>query len=63
MSAPPSIAAQHSILSLARADMSGLAAHMRPFLGNIGTMPASDLPDSHKRADFGQYLVSASPIL
>lgn len=59
MSALPELAAQHSILSLARADMPGLAAHMRPFLGNIGTTPSRDLPDSHNCADFGQYLVGA----
>lgn len=59
MSALPEFAAQHSILSLARADIPGLAAHLRPFLGNIGTTPARDLPDSHNCADFGQYLVGA----
>lgn len=59
MSALPEFAAQHSILSLARADIPGLAAHMRPFLGNIGTTPSRDLPDSHNCADFGQYLVGA----
>lgn len=59
MSALPELAAQHSILSLARADMPGVASRMRPFLGNIGTMPARDLPDSHNCADFGQYLVGA----
>lgn len=55
----PEHAAQHSILSLARADMPGVAAHMRPFLGNIGTTPARDLPDSHNCHDFGQYLIDA----
>lgn len=59
MSALPEFAAQHSILSLARADIPGLAAHMRPFLGNIGTTPARDIPDSHNCADYGQYLVGA----
>jgi acetamidase/formamidase len=59
MSALPEQAAQHSILSLARADMAGVAAPMRPFLGNIGTTPSRDLPDSHNCADFGQYLVGA----
>lgn len=59
MSALPELSAQHSILSLARADLPGLAAHMRPFLGNIGTTPSRDLPDSHNCADFGQYLVGA----
>ncbi|AWY43999.1 acetamidase [Pseudomonas putida] len=59
MSALPEFAAQHSILSLARADIPGVAAHMRPFLGNIGTIPSRDLPDSHNCADFGQYLINA----
>ena len=59
MAALPEQAAQHSILSLARADMPGVAAHMRPFLGNIGTSPARDLPDSHNCYDFGQYLIQA----
>ncbi|SQH36745.1 acetamidase/formamidase [Pseudomonas mucidolens] len=59
MAALPELAAQHSILSLARAEIPGLAAHMRPFLGNIGTTPARDIPDSHNCADFGQYLVGA----
>ncbi len=59
-SALPEFAAQHSILALARADIPGLAAHMRPFLGNIGTTPSRDLPDSHNCADFGQHLVGAS---
>lgn len=59
MSALPELAAQHSILSLARADMPGVAAPMRPFLGNIGTTPSRDLPDSHNCADFGQHLIGA----
>lgn len=50
---------QHSILSLARADISGLAARMRPFLGNIGTSPSRDLPDSHNAGDFGSFLIDA----
>jgi acetamidase/formamidase len=59
LSALPALAEQHSILSLARADMPGVASPMRPFLGNIGTMPSRDLPDSHNCADFGQHLVGA----
>lgn len=50
---------QHSILSLARADIVGLAARMRPFLGNIGTIPSRDLPDSHNAGDFGTFLIDA----
>jgi len=55
----PEHSEQHSILSLARADIVGLAAHMQPFLGNIGTTPSKDLPDSHNAGDFGSFLVDA----
>ncbi len=55
----PGKAQQHSILSLAHADIAGLAAHMQPFLGNIGTTPAVDIPDSHNCGDFGAFLVGA----
>ncbi|MGD9711991.1 MAG: acetamidase/formamidase family protein [Thermomicrobiales bacterium] len=57
--AMPEHSGQHSILSLARADIAGLAARMRPFLGNIGTIPSRDLPDSHNAGDFGSFLVDA----
>ncbi|WP_132979478.1 acetamidase/formamidase family protein [Pigmentiphaga sp. D-2] len=59
LAALPGASEQHSILSLARADMPGVAAHMQPFLGNIGTMPSADLPDSHNAGDFGAFLVGA----
>ena len=32
---------------------------MRPFMGQLGTMPAIDLPDSHNAGDFGAFLVGA----
>ena len=32
---------------------------MRPFVGQIGTMPAIDLPDSHNAGDFGAFLIDA----
>lgn len=57
--AMPDNSDQHSILSLARADIVGLAAKMRPFLGNIGTTPSRDLPDSHNAGDFGTFLIDA----
>ena len=59
LSALPGGSAQHSILSLARADIAGLTARMRPFLGNIGTSPSRDLPDSHNAGDFGSFLLGA----
>lgn len=55
----PELAEQHSILTLARADIVGLAAHMQPFLGNIGTTPSVDIPDSHNCGDFGAFLIGA----
>lgn len=55
----PENSEQHSILTLARADLPGLAAHMQPFLGNIGTTPSRDIPDSHNAGDFGTFLVGA----
>lgn len=57
--AMPANSDQHSILSLARADIVGLASRMRPFLGNIGTTPSRDLPDSHNAGDFGTFLIDA----
>lgn len=59
LSALPAGSDQHSILTLARADIAGLPARMRPFLGNIGTSPSRDLPDSHNAGDFGSFLVGA----
>lgn len=59
MAAMPSQSDQHSILSLARADIAGVASRMRPFLGNIGTSPSRDLPDSHNAGDFGAFLLDA----
>lgn len=55
----PEASEQHSILTLARADLAGLAVPMQPFLGNIGTTPSRDIPDSHNAGDFGGFLVGA----
>ena len=59
VAAIPDQSHQHSILALARADIAGLASRMRPFLGNIGTVPSRDLPDSHNAGDFGSFLIDA----
>ena len=55
----PEKSKQHSILSFAMADVSGVVAHLRPFIGNIGTVPAIDMPVSHNAGDFGSFLVGA----
>jgi acetamidase/formamidase len=55
----PANSVQNPILLFAPADLVGVVARMRPFLGQIGTMPALDLPDSHNAGDFGAFLVGA----
>lgn len=55
----PAASQQHSILSFAQADIVGLVSRMQPFMGNIGTTPSRDLPDSHNCGDFGAFLINA----
>jgi acetamidase/formamidase len=55
----PAQSAQHSVLVLAKGDIVGVLTRLRPFIGNIGTTPAIDMPDSHNCGDFGQFLVGA----
>jgi acetamidase/formamidase len=53
---PPS-SGQHSVLTLASADLrGGILSRMRPFVGNIGTVPAMDISASCNCGDFGQSL-------
>lgn len=59
LSALPEGSEQHSILAIARADIAGLVSRMQPFLGNLGTIPSRDLPDSHNAGDFGAFLLDA----
>ncbi|MEM0020689.1 MAG: acetamidase/formamidase family protein [Fervidicoccaceae archaeon] len=44
---------------LAKADIVGTPSRLRPFLGQIGTSPAVDIPDSHNAGDFGYFLIDA----
>jgi formamidase len=55
----PENSAQHSILAFAPHDLVGIVARLRPFLGQLGTMPAVRMPDSHNAGDFGSALVGA----
>ncbi|HEY76967.1 MAG TPA: acetamidase/formamidase family protein [Thermoflexia bacterium] len=50
---------QNPIVALCPADIPGVATRLRPFIGNIGTTPSIDMPDSHNAGDFGQFLVDA----
>ena len=55
----PAASEQYPILTYAPADLVRIAARIRPFLGNIGTTPAVDMPDSHNAGDFGVFLIDA----
>ena len=55
----PDQSVQHPILTFAPSDMPGVMVRMRPFLGQLGTMPSIAMPDSHNAGDFGSFLVEA----
>jgi formamidase len=55
----PEESCQNPIVALCPADLPGVVTRLRPFLGNLGTTPAIDMPDSHNAGDFGQFLVGA----
>ena len=53
----PENSVQNPVVSLAPADLVGVLARMRPFLGQLGTMPSKAMPDSHNAGDFGSALI------
>jgi formamidase len=55
----PKESAQNPIVALCPADIPGVVTRLRPFIGNIGTTPTIDMPDSHNAGDFGQFLIGA----
>jgi formamidase len=55
----PKGSAQNPALALCPSDIPGLITRLRPFIGNIGTTPGIDMPDSHNAGDFGQFLIGA----
>ena len=55
----PEHSIQNPILLFAPHDLVGVATRLRPFMGQIGTTPAIDLPDSHNAGDFGAFLLGA----
>jgi len=56
----PSKSKQVPVLVAGKADLVGVATRVRPFLGQLGTTPAVDIPDSHNAGDFGYFLIDAS---
>lgn len=55
----PEHSIQHSILIYAPHNLVGTVSRLRPFLGQLGTMPAIRMPDSHNAGDFGTFLIGA----
>jgi hypothetical protein len=55
----PENSRQHPILLYKPPEMAGTLGHLRPFIGNTGTTPPIELPDSHNAGDFGQFLIGA----
>ena len=51
---------QHPIVVLGRADLVGTMTRCRISAGNLGSIPAIDLPSSHNCGDFGAFLVGAA---
>ncbi|QZP39423.1 acetamidase/formamidase family protein [Halobaculum magnesiiphilum] len=56
----PENSRQHPILLYGPDEMPGALGRLQPFIGNIGTTPAREFPDSHNAGDFGQFLIGAS---
>lgn len=55
----PDRSQQNPVAALAPSDIPGLVARVRPFVGQLGTLPVRDTPDSHNARDFGAFLVNA----
>ena len=55
----PENSRQHPILLYKPDEIPGTLGHLAPFIGNIGTTPAVEFPDSHNAGDFGQFLIGA----
>jgi len=55
----PDNSRQHPILLYKPDEIPGTLGHLRQFIGNIGTTPSVEFPDSHNAGDFGQFLIGA----
>ncbi len=56
----PENSIQNPVVEMAPSDMPGTMVRVRPFLGQLGTMPSRTFPDSHNAGDFGQMLIDAT---
>lgn len=55
----PDNSIQNPVVAYAPTDLIGVMARMRPFLGQLGTVPSKAMPDSHNAGDFGAFLIDA----
>ncbi len=55
----PKQSRQHPILLYKPHTIPGTLSRLQSFIGNIGTIPSKDMPDSHNAGDFGSFLVGA----
>ena len=55
----PDNSIQNPVVAFAPTDLIGVIARMRPFLGQLGTVPSKAMPDSHNAGDFGTFLIGA----
>ena len=55
----PDNSIQNPVVAIAPTDLIGVMARMRPFLGQLGTVPSKAMPDSHNAGDFGTFLIGA----
>jgi acetamidase/formamidase len=55
----PDNSAQNPVVALAPSDLPGMVLLTRPFMGQLGTVPGINLPDSHNAGDFGSFLIGA----
>ena len=58
-SALPESSKQVPVLIFGKSDITGMVTRMRPHLGQLGTIPSVNIPDSHNAGDFGSFLVNA----
>ncbi len=57
--ATPDNSIQNPILNFAPHDIVGNVSRLKPFLGQLGTVPSIAMPDSHNAGDFGSFLIGA----
>lgn len=55
----PENSIQNPVVTMAPSEISGVAVRLRPFIGQLGTIPSRPMPDSHNAGDFGQFLLGA----